>query len=45
MARTLIAAGARVTPDLAKLLDDRAKRNGKVTPADAELRKILSENS
>jgi ankyrin repeat protein len=42
MAKTLIKAGARITPDLARVLDERAKRRGgKSSPTDDQLRALL----
>jgi ankyrin repeat protein len=43
MAKMLIDAGARITPELVKLLDDRVKRRGgKSSPEDDALRALLS---
>lgn len=42
MAKTLIKAGARLTPDLAGVLDHRDKRRGgKSSPKDDQLRALL----
>jgi ankyrin repeat protein len=43
MAKALIKAGARVTPDLVSILDDRQKRRGgKSNPTDDQLRLLLN---